>query len=68
MMCLNLGVSWVFLLGTVAFFYYWVATLRRVFQQSWLVILIKSILIIPLYLFGVSVAVLAATVATLFVN
>ena len=66
LMLLQLSFLWVagLGLGVGAFFWFW--TLRRVFGQSWVMILVKTVFLLPLYGFGLQVAVSAAVLGSIF--
>lgn len=65
-MLLNLSLLWVMLSGIVFGAIYWLLTLRRVFGQGWLVILIKSVLLFPMYVFGLFWGIVVAVTGSIF--
>jgi hypothetical protein len=66
LMLLNLGLLWLGLAGGVIGAIYWFATLRRVFGQSWLVILVKTFFIVPMYGFGLLIGFSTAILGSIF--
>ncbi len=62
----GLSASWVFGLGFLAMVFYWLATFRRVFRESWFWLLLKFGVIWPVYIgclfLGIVVAVVFATI------
>ncbi len=66
LMLLNFSLLWVMLLGVVLGATYWVATLRRVFREGWLVIFIKTFFLVPMYCFGLFWGFVAAVTGSIF--
>lgn len=66
LMLFNVGILWVGLIGTVVGGIYWIACLRNVFGQSWLVILFKTVFLAPMYGFGLFLGFAVAVAGSIF--
>lgn len=66
LMVVNLSLVWVAGLGGSLGLFYWLGTLRRVFRQGWVVILVKTFFLVPMYGMGLVFGFAAAVLGSIF--